>query len=101
MNWNRITLHYEIVLMALLSSTIDGIGTAGSVPSKKRHINKFSDLGTLLKQLTKQLKQKAQFKQKRGRMYRKADFLSYSQKLPIVTQMLLDMLETPVIIHYG
>ncbi|MGR5150159.1 hypothetical protein ACQKP8_26885, partial [Photobacterium alginatilyticum] len=68
-----------------------------SVPSKERHINKFSDLGTLLKQL----KQKAQFKQKRGRMYRKADFLSYSQKLPIVTQMLLDMLETPVVIHYG
>ncbi|WP_245823905.1 hypothetical protein [Photobacterium proteolyticum] len=69
LEWNYIagSAIFEIVLTALLASSTGGIGAAGSVPSKARHINKFSELGTLLKQLTKQLKQKAQFKQKRGR----------------------------------
>ncbi|MGR5149936.1 hypothetical protein ACQKP8_25745 [Photobacterium alginatilyticum] len=69
LEWNYIagSAIFEIVLTALLASSTGGIGAAGSVPSKARHISKFSELGTLLKQLTKQLKQKAQFKQKRGR----------------------------------
>lgn len=52
---------FEIVLTALLVAATGGIGAAGSVSSKARHIGKFSELGGLLKKLTKQLKQKAQY----------------------------------------
>lgn len=57
---------FEIALAALLAATTGGLGAAGSVASKASHTGKFAKLGGLLKTLTKQLKQKAQYKVKRG-----------------------------------
>ena len=57
---------FEIVLTALLAAATGGLGAAGAVAGKARHSGKFAELGRLLKTRTKQLKQKAQYKVKRG-----------------------------------